>query len=149
MPRISSPHRLLRIDAEMADRLRETISPHHQMEIFGRICPRCYSLERGLGAYRHSDGRRQGRAICIECGEVMTSWLKLPKGLVDILPIVKEPDYYEPCSVRGCGQPYSQDHHVFPRSIDSDLAFRYPTVSLCEHHHRLWHNKTGIATGRS
>ena len=149
MGNAKDPPNLLHIDAEIQEALLETISPKEHERVFTYACYNCYSSDRGLGALRCSDGRVQVRAYCRECGARLSDVLKLPKGMSTHVPIAEEAWRHYPCSVQDCPEQYSQEHHVMPRSVDSTLAWIYPTVYLCEHHHRLWHNKTGIATGRS
>jgi hypothetical protein len=149
MGNAKDPRNLLPIDAEIEDVLLETISPKEHDRVFTYACGNCYSSKRGLGALRCSDGRVQVRAYCQRCGSRLSDVLKLPKGLASHVPIAEEAWRHYPCSVKGCQEEYSQEHHVMPQSIDFKLAYTYPTVFLCERHHRLWHDKTGIATGRS
>lgn len=128
--------------------LQENVNPYHYGKIAGN-CWACDAYMPGLGAQINSDGRRQVKAYCARCHSQLTSVLKIPRSLRERVPVIGHSMNARPCEVRGCDSLYSQDHHILPVSIDSEWAWRYPTVCLCEHHHRLWHQMTGLATGGS
>ena len=136
------------IQDDLWEILQENINPYH-LDRIHENCRRCDAFNHGLGAQINADGRRQVNAYCVRCHTKITSVLKIPRSLREKVPVISHSMNARPCVVRGCDSPYSQDHHIFPQSIDYEYAWLYPTVSLCEHHHRLWHDMTGIATGGS
>lgn len=134
--------RLLALDGRVRDRIMRD-NPSKYWELLSDTCRRCRSRSIGLGGYLQRDGRIAVRMYCGDCYRVQTTDLKVPEEIRAAVGIIWRNDG-EPCSVQGCGEVYSQEHHVLPKSVDADMAYRYPTVWLCVYHHSLWHEMTGI-----
>jgi hypothetical protein len=126
--------------------LEENNSPANLRYIYDHPCTHCSYPKTGLGGLRQSDGRIAVKVYCARCHRAISGSLRVPDALRDRISIIREKKHH-PCQVDGCSDIFSQTHHVFPHSIDWELSWKYPTIYLCEYHHRLWHQKTGIATG--
>jgi hypothetical protein len=139
---------LLRIGDELLEWMLEN---NHQANLeailFASSCG-CGSADTGIGGVRQIDGRMFYKLFCDNCRRSRSGALRVPKQLREVIGTIKERDG-TPCEVRSCKERFSQTHHVFPSSIDWQLARDYPTIQLCEHHHRLWHQMTGVATGKA
>jgi hypothetical protein len=134
--------RLLAPDGHVLERLLRD-NPFRYDQIVAHECRHCGAAALGLGGYLQSDGRIAVRMFCGNCHEDQTGDLKVPTEVRNSVGIIWRKDG-RPCQVHGCGNIYSQMHHVLPRCINETLATRYPIVWLCVDHHRMWHELTGI-----
>jgi hypothetical protein len=134
--------RLLAPDGHVLQRMLKD-NPFRYNQIVADRCRHCGAAALGLGGYLQSDGRIAVRMFCGNCYEDQTGDLKVPQEIRNAVGIIWRKDG-KPCQVYGCGDVYSQMHHVLPRCIDATMAERFPTVWLCLMHHRMWHELTGI-----
>ena len=134
--------RLVALDGRVRERILKD-NPSKHGDLLRRRCRKCGNDRLGLGGYLQRDGRIAVRMYCADCFRVQTTDLKVPDEIRNIVGIACG-NVGKPCQVHGCGDVYSQRHHILPWCIDSEMAWRYPTVYLCVYHHRLWHEKTGI-----
>jgi hypothetical protein len=134
--------RLLVPDGHALSRLLKD-NPYRYDQLVAHNCRYCGAEAIGLGGYLQSDGRIAVRMFCGECHKDQTGDLKVPQEIRNAVGIIWRKDG-KPCQVYGCGNIYSQMHHVLPRCIDANLAGMYPVVWLCIEHHRMWHELTGV-----
>lgn len=138
---------LIRVDdKELIEWLQENNSTGNFDPDAESTCWECGSHEIGLGGLVQTDGRIAIKFYCAKCHRSQSGALRVPEIIRNAIGLLIHKKH-QPCQVQGCGQAYSQAHHILPKSVDWDLAWIYPTVNLCVFHHRLWHDMTGIATG--
>ena len=140
--------RLFRIGGELLEWMLENNHQANLEPLLSASPCGCRSADTGIGGVRQIDGRVFYKLFCDNCGRSRSGALRVPKQLQEAIATIKERDG-APCEVRSCKERFSQTHHIFPSSIDWQLSTDYPTVQLCEHHHRLWHQMTGVATGKA